>query len=29
MNAAIIYESFTGNTRRTAHLIAQELAKAG
>jgi sulfite reductase alpha subunit-like flavoprotein len=29
MNAAIIYESFTGNTRKTAHLIAQELTKAG
>ncbi|MDQ6617943.1 MAG: flavodoxin domain-containing protein [Actinomycetota bacterium] len=29
MNAAIIYESLTGNTRKTAHLIAQELAKAG
>ena len=29
MNAAIIYESLTGNTRKTAHLIAQELSKAG
>lgn len=29
MNAAIIYESLTGNTRKTAHLISQELAKAG
>jgi sulfite reductase alpha subunit-like flavoprotein len=29
MNAAIIYESLTGNTRRTAHFIRQELAKAG
>lgn len=29
MNAAIIYESLTGNTRKTAHLIAQELTKAG
>ncbi len=29
MNAAIIYESLTGNTKKTAHLIAQELKKAG
>jgi sulfite reductase alpha subunit-like flavoprotein len=29
MNAAIIYESLTGNTKKTAHLIAAELAKAG
>jgi len=29
MNAAIIYESLTGNTKKTAHLIAQELTKAG
>jgi len=29
MNAAIIYESLTGNTRKTAHLISQELANAG
>jgi sulfite reductase alpha subunit-like flavoprotein len=29
MNAAIIYESLTGNTRKTAHLISRELAKAG
>jgi flavorubredoxin len=29
MNAAIIYESLTGNTKKAAHLIAQELAKAG
>ncbi|HEX3540532.1 MAG TPA: flavodoxin family protein [Acidimicrobiales bacterium] len=29
MNAAIIYESLTGNTRKTAHLISQELVKAG
>ncbi|MDQ1427205.1 MAG: flavodoxin, partial [Acidimicrobiaceae bacterium] len=29
MNAAIIYESLTGNTRKTAHFISQELAKAG
>jgi hypothetical protein len=29
MNAAIIYESLTGNTRKTAVLIGQELAKAG
>lgn len=29
MNAAIIYESLTGNTRKTAHLISQELVRAG
>jgi hypothetical protein len=29
MNAAIIYESLTGNTKKTAHLIGQELGKAG
>lgn len=29
MNAAIIYESLTGNTRKTAYLISQELAQAG
>lgn len=29
MNAAIIYESLTGNTRKTAYLISQELLKAG
>ncbi len=29
MNAAIIYESLTGNTRKTAHLIGAELTKAG
>jgi sulfite reductase alpha subunit-like flavoprotein len=29
MNAAIIYESLTGNTRKTAHLIGEELTRAG
>jgi len=29
MNAAIIYESLTGNTRKTAHFIARELTQAG
>jgi flavodoxin I len=29
MNAAIIYESLTGNTKKTAHLIATRLTKAG
>jgi sulfite reductase alpha subunit-like flavoprotein len=29
MNAAIIYESLTGNTKKTAHLIAAQLIKAG
>jgi sulfite reductase alpha subunit-like flavoprotein len=29
MNAAIIYESLTGNTKKTAFFIAQELTKAG
>jgi flavorubredoxin len=29
MHAAIIYESLTGNTRKTAYLIAQELTNAG
>ena len=29
MNVAIIYESLTGNTRKVAQLIAQELSKAG
>jgi hypothetical protein len=29
MNVAIVYESLTGNTRKAAHLIAQELVRAG
>lgn len=29
MNAAIIYESLTGNTKKTAHLIARELTAVG
>jgi len=29
MRAAVIYESLTGNTRRTARLISEELAGAG
>ena len=29
MNAAIIYESLTGNTKKTAYLIAHELGQAG
>ena len=29
MNAAIIYESLTGNTRRAAQVIGRELTKAG
>lgn len=29
MHAAIIFESLTGNTRKTAFLISQELAEAG
>jgi hypothetical protein len=29
MNAVVIYESLTGNTRRAAELIATDLAKAG
>lgn len=29
MNALIIYESLTGNTRKTAHFMARELTKAG
>ena len=29
MNAAIIYESLTGNTRKAAHIIARHLTEAG
>jgi sulfite reductase alpha subunit-like flavoprotein len=29
MQAAIIYESLTGNTKKTAHLIADQLTRAG
>lgn len=29
MHAAIIYESLTGNTRKTAYFISRELKKAG
>src|SRR6266568_9133322 len=29
MNAAIIYESLTGNTRQAAHFMARELGAAG
>ena len=29
MNAAIIYESLTGNTKKAAHVIGRELTKAG
>lgn len=29
MRAVIIYESLTGNTRKTAHLISRELSNAG
>lgn len=29
MNAAIIYESLTGNTRKAAHFMARHLAAAG